>query len=169
MTKTKSSLNSKYTRPSWDDYFMDIMDAVSHRSTCDRGKSACVFVKDKQILATGYSGSPIGFPHCNEAGHQLKKLIHENGSVSEHCMRTVHAEQNAICQAARRGVSLHGSTVYVNMTPCRTCTMLLINIGVDRVFAKQKYHAGKESEIMFRRAKVKLEYKNKSVVKYKNQ
>ncbi|MEM3055000.1 MAG: deaminase, partial [Candidatus Bathyarchaeia archaeon] len=110
----------KYRRPSWDDYFLGITEAVSKRSTCDRGRSACVVTLDNQILVTGYAGSPTGFPHCDEVGHQIKKLIHEDGTVTEHCMRTVHAEQNALAQAAKRGIAINGATVYVNMTPCRT-------------------------------------------------
>jgi len=88
----------------------------------------------------------------------MKKVIHENGDVTEHCVRTVHAEQNAICQAAKRGVSLDGSTLYCRMTPCRTCAMLIINCGIKRVVCQRKYHAGVESEAMFLEAGVKLEY-----------
>lgn len=161
--------NPKYIRPSWDEYFIDIMTAVSKRSTCDRGRASCVFVKDKQILATGYAGSPIGFPHCDDVGHELKQSVNDDGTISSHCVRTVHAEQNAICQVAKRGISIDGSTVYVNMTPCRTCTMLLINCGVKRVYAVRKYHAGAESEKMFKKAKIKLEYKYNEVVQYTNQ
>ena len=165
------SLNKaqKNTRPSWDEDFTEIMRTVSKRGTCDRGHASCVFVKDKQILVTGYAGSPAGFPHCDEVGHQIKKTIHEDGTITEHCVRTVHAEQNAICQAAKRGVSIDGSTIYINMTPCRTCAMLLINCGIKRVVAENKYHAGQESEKMFKKAKVKLEFLSKEIVKYKNQ
>jgi dCMP deaminase len=157
---------NKVSRPSWDEYFIDIMRTVSTRGTCDRGHASCVFVKDKQILVTGYAGAPAGFPHCDEVGHQLKKIIHEDGSITEHCMRTVHAEQNAICQAAKRGVSINDATVYVNMTPCRTCAMLLINSGIKRVVAEKKYHAGAETEAMFKKAKIKLEFLNNEVEKY---
>lgn len=157
---------TKHSRPSWDEYFIDIMRTVSTRGTCDRGHSSCVFVKDKQILVTGYAGAPAGFPHCDEVGHQLKKIIHEDSSITEHCMRTVHAEQNAICQAAKRGVPIDDSTVYVNMTPCRTCAMLLINSGIKRVVAEKKYHAGAETEKMFKKAKIKLEFLNTEVEKY---
>lgn len=165
----RQSKKQKDLRPSWDEYFTDIMRAVSTRGTCDRGHSACVFVKDKQILATGYAGSPVGFPHCDEVGHDLRKSFNEDGTISQHCVRTVHAEQNALCQAAKRGIPLEGATVYVNMTPCRTCAMLLINCGVKRVYAERKYHTGKETEQMFKKAKIKLEYKFDEVVAYKNQ
>ena len=168
MNKLKKSSNKfKDIRPPWDRYFLEIMETVSKRGTCDRGHASCVFVKDKQILVTGYAGSPSGFPHCDEVGHQIKKTIHEDGTITEHCVRTVHAEQNAICQAAKRGVALDGSTVYVNMTPCRTCAMLLINTGIKRVVAEKKYHAGQESEIMFKKAKIKLEFISEETVKYK--
>lgn len=158
-----------YKRPSWDDYFLEIADAASKRATCDRGRSGCVFVRDRQILVTGYVGSPIGFDHCDEVGHQMKKLTHEDGHTSQHCTRTVHAEQNAICQAARRGVSLDESTLYCRMTPCRTCAMLLINCGIKRVVCESKYHAGQESEEMFKKAEIELVYKNEKLQEYSNQ
>lgn len=157
---------TKYVRPSWDEYFLEILDSVSKRGTCDRARVGCLFVKEKQILVTGYNGSPSGLPHCDDVGHQLKKMIHEDGHITEHCMRTVHAEQNAICQAARRGVSIDGATVYVSMTPCRTCAMLLINCGIKRVYCINKYHAGEETELMFKKVGIKLEFKNNEEQKY---
>jgi dCMP deaminase len=160
-------MEEKYTRPSWDEYFMEIAHSVSKRATCDRGRSGCVIVKDKQILVTGYVGSPNGLPHCDDVGHQMKKMLHEDGSVSEHCVRTVHAEQNAICQAAKRGIALEGSTLYCRMTPCRVCAMLIINCGIKRVVCEKKYHAGAESEEMFEKAEVTLEFFSEEVMKYK--
>jgi len=165
----KKRKSKKYKRPSWDEYFLEVMNAVAKRATCDRGRSGCVIAKDKQILVTGYVGSPVGFPHCDDVGHQMRKTINEDGIITQHCVRTVHAEQNAICQAAKRGVPIDGATVYVRMTPCRTCAMLLINCGIKRVYAEKRYHAGKESEEMFKKAGIKLEYKNKSILRYKNQ
>ena len=155
-----------YKRPSWDEYFMEVMEAISKRATCDRGRSGCVIAKDKQLLSTGYVGSPIGLPHCDEIGHQMKKMIHEDGKVTEHCVRTVHAEQNAICQAAKRGISLNGSTIYSRMTPCRVCAMLIINCGISRVVCQRRYHDGAESEEMFRKAKVQLEILYPEVQQY---
>ena len=146
-------------RPSWDDYFMEVANAISKRATCDRGKSGCVIAKDRQLIVSGYVGSPTGFQHCDEAEHQIKKVTHEDGEVTEHCMRTVHAEQNAICQAARIGVSISGATLYTRMTPCRTCAMLLINCGIKRVVCERKYHQGEDSEKMFREAGIELVYK----------
>lgn len=165
----KESNKSTHSRPSWDDYFMEVMDAIAKRATCDRGMAGTVIVKDKQILATGYVGSPIGFPHCDEAGHDLRKSIDEKGIISQHCVRTIHSEQNAICQAAKRGVSIEGSTVYTRMTPCRICAMLLINCGVARIYCQRKYHTGSESDKMFKKAGIKIGYKYNELQKYSNQ
>jgi dCMP deaminase len=158
-TNVMKDSSNKINRPSWDDYFFEIADSVSRRATCDRGKSGCVIVKDKQILVTGFVGSPSGFAHCDDVGHQMKQLTHEDGQITEHCMRTIHAEQNAICQAAKLGISIEGSTIYTRMTPCRTCAMLIINCGIIRVVCERKYHAGEESEQMFMKAGIHLDYK----------
>ncbi len=158
-----------YKRPSWDEYFMEIANTVAKRATCDRGRSGCVIARDKQLLVSGYVGSPVGLPHCDEVGHQLKKMIHEDDTITQHCVRTVHAEQNAICQAAKLGISLQNATLYCRMTPCRTCAMMIINCGIVRVVCEKKYHAGVESEEMFKTARVKLEYVNDEVLKYDKQ
>jgi dCMP deaminase len=99
----------------------------------------------------------------------MKKLIHEDGSITQHCVRTVHAEQNAICQAARRGVAIQGGTLYCRMTPCRTCAMMIINCGITRVVCERRYHDGAESEKMFSEAGVALEYVFDELQKYENQ
>ena len=161
--------DSKYVRPTWDEYFMEVADAISKRATCDRGRSGCVVAKDRQILVTGYVGSPQGLPHCDEVGHQLKKLIHEDGHTTQHCVRTVHAEQNAICQAAKRGISIDGATIYCRMTPCRTCAMLLINCGIRRVVCERRYHAGEESEELLAEAGIDIEYRYDETQEYENQ
>ncbi len=168
-SKTPEMHQSTYVRPSWDDYFMEVVQAISKRATCDRGRSGCVIARDHQILVTGYVGSPVGFPHCDEVGHHMKKLIHEDGTTSNHCMRTVHAEQNAICQAAKLGVSINGATLYCKMTPCRVCAMLIINCGIKRVYCERPYHAGKESEEMFMQAGIELQYKSHETEIYENQ
>lgn len=165
MSGTKDKATG-YKRPSWDDYFMEVAHAISKRATCDRGRSGCVIARDKQLIVSGYVGSPLGFPHCDEVGHQIKKVTHEDGEITEHCTRTVHAEQNAICQAARLGVSIAGATIYTRMTPCRTCAMLLINCGIKRVVCERKYHQGAESEKMFQTAGVEIVYKYEEVQQY---
>lgn len=158
-----------HQRPSWDEYFMEVANTIAQRATCDRGRSGCVIARDKQLLVTGYVGSPAGLPHCDDVGHQMKKMIHEDDSITQHCVRTVHAEQNAICQAAKRGISIEGATVYCRMTPCRTCAMLLINCGITRVVCEKKYHAGAESEEMFKIAGIELEFRENTVLQYEKQ
>ena len=117
-------------RPTWDEYFLDIAFSVAERSTCDRAHVGAVLVRDKRILATGYNGSPAGLPHCDEAGHLM---------VDGHCVRTLHAEQNAIIQSALHGVSSEGATAYVTHQPCLTCAKMLINAGIQRVVYAGNY------------------------------
>lgn len=163
---SQAKREERYTRPSWDEYFMEVAHAISKRATCDRGRSGCVIARDRRLIVTGYVGSPVGFAHCDEVGHQMKKITHEDGQVSEHCTRTVHAEQNAICQAARLGVSIDGATIYTRMTPCRTCAMLLVNCGIKRVVCERKYQKAAESEGIFAEAGVEVAYKYDDVQAY---
>jgi dCMP deaminase len=156
-------------RPTWDEYFMEVAHTIAKRASCDRGRSGCVIARDKQILVTGYVGSPRGLPHCDEVGHLFKQVTHEDGHTTQHCVRTVHAEQNAICQAARMGIALEGASLYCRMTPCRTCAMLIINCGIKRVVCEWMYHAGEETEQMFADAGIKLEFINKEVLQYDKQ
>jgi dCMP deaminase len=137
---------------------MEVCDAIAKRATCGRGRSGCVIAKDNQILVTGYVGAPSGLPHCDEVGHQFKQMLHENGSVTTHCVRTVHAEQNAICQAAKRGIAIAGATLYCRMTPCRTCAMLIINCGITRVVCQRRYQDADDSEALFKAVNIILEY-----------
>ncbi len=160
-------MSTTYVRPSWDDYFLEVANAIAKRATCDRGRSGCVIARDKQLLVTGYVGAPAGLPHCDEIGHQMKSVLHEDGRTTNHCVRTVHAEQNAICQAAKLGVSIQGATLYCRMTPCRVCAMLIINCGIARVVCERKYQDCGDSEVMFREANVALEYKYDGVQEYK--
>lgn len=154
-------------RPNWDEYFMNIAKAVASRSTCDRGKVGCVIAKDKQILVTGYAGSPKGLPHCDEVGHQMKTIVHEDGTVSQHCMRTTHAEQNAICQAAKLGIPIDGSTLYCKMTPCLTCAKSIINAGVKKVICESRYHQGAEE--LLKEAGIDLSHVSDELERYDNQ
>ena len=142
------------SRPSWDEYFLEIMRVTGLRSTCDRGYVGCVITKHNRILTTGYAGSPVGIIHCNEAGHEMHTVTHANGHTSEHCIRTVHAEQNALITAAKHGVSIDGSTVYCKMTPCYTCAKLIINAGIVRVVVEYEYHASARSKEIFKEAGV---------------
>lgn len=156
-------------RPTWDEYFMRLTEEVARRATCDRGRCGCVVVKDKRIVATGYVGSPPGLPHCDDVGHLLKTVADDDGTVREHCVRTTHAEQNAICQAARHGISLAGATLYCTMEPCRVCAMLLISVGIQRVVARRRYHAGQETREMFRAAGIELVVLEDKVEEYHRQ
>ncbi|OGH89557.1 MAG: cell division protein DedD [Candidatus Magasanikbacteria bacterium RIFOXYD2_FULL_36_9] len=159
----------KHIRPTWDEYFMEVCHAVAKRATCDRGLSGCVIAKDKQILVTGYVGSPKGLPHCDEVGHQMKTMTHEDGHQTQHCVRTAHAEQNAIVQAAKLGVSIDGATVYCKMTPCAVCAKMIINSGIKKVICEKRYHAGSESEEMFRQVGIELNFFDEEVEKYEKQ
>ena len=159
----------EYKRPSWDEYFMEVCEAISKRATCERGRSGCVIARDRQILVTGYVGAPAGLPHCDEVGHQFKKTIHEDGNVTTHCVRTVHAEQNAICQAAKIGVPIDGATLYCRMTPCRTCAMLIINCGIKRVVCQRRYHDSEDSLAMLEKAGVSIEHLHDELQKYEDQ
>lgn len=163
-----NSQNTPYIRPSWDEYFMNIAKQVATRATCDRGRSGCVITKDKQILTTGYVGSPVGSPHCDEIGHQMHGVKHEDGHVSQHCIRTTHAEQNAICQAAKLGIPLEGATLYCKMTPCYVCAKMIINVGIKKVICEKDYHAGDLSKEIFEKAKVQLDILDKNVEQYEN-
>jgi dCMP deaminase len=157
------------TRPSWDDYFLELSDTVAKRATCDRGRSGCVIVRNNRILATGYVGSPPGLPHCDDVGHLMKKVIDDDGQVRSHCMRTIHAEQNALCQAARHGIPLEGATLYCKMEPCRVCAMMIISVGIIRVVARRRYHAAQETRDMFEAAGIQLVVAEDAVENYENQ
>ena len=161
--------NQSASRPSWDEYFMGIVKQVATRATCDRGKSGCIIVRDKQILTTGYVGSPKGVGHCDELGHQFQLVTHEDGHTSQHCIRTTHAEQNAICQAAKLGIALEGATLYCKMTPCYACAKMIINVGIRRVVCENDYHSAELSKEIFSSAGVGLEIINPAVEQYAKQ
>lgn len=156
----------KHKRPSWDEYFMGLSQYVAARATCDRGRSGCVIAKDKRVISTGYVGAPVSLPHCDDVGHEMHTVINDDGSKSEHCIRTTHAEQNAIVQAARFGVSTDGATLFCKMVPCYVCAKLIITAGIKRVVAEKDYHVSKRSKEIFKKAKVKLDILNSEVEKY---
>jgi len=168
---SEAIINKKndYQRPSWDEYFIKIMEMVGSRGTCDRFRGGCVITRDKRIIATGYNGSPVGLPHCDEIGHEMNTVVNEDGSTSRHCIRTTHAEQNAICDAARMGTALNGGTLYCNMTPCYTCAKMIINAGIKRVVCDKDYHAGDRSKEIFKQAGVEYVLLNQQVREYPDQ
>ena len=125
-------------RPSWDEYFMDIARLVARRSTCLRRQVGAVMVKEKNILATGYNGTPSGITHCAETGCLREQMNVPSGERHELC-RGLHAEQNAIIQAARHGVNIAGATLYCTNSPCIICTKMLINAGIQQVIYVDGY------------------------------
>ncbi|NHJ01022.1 MAG: deaminase [Candidatus Heimdallarchaeota archaeon] len=131
-------------RDSWENYFMRIALEVATRSTCDRKHIGAVIVRDRTILSTGYNGSIRGLAHCDEEGHMM-----ENG----HCVRTVHAEANALAQAAKNGVRVEASEIYITTSPCWTCFKLLANSGITKIYYGEFYRdnrifdAAKEANI----------------------
>lgn len=145
-----------YKRPSWDEYFLKITEMVASRGSCDRGRTGCVITRDRRIVSTGYVGAPSGLPHCDEVGHEIHTVIHEDGTQSDHCIRTTHAEQNAICEAARMGIALEGGTLYCKMAPCYACAKMIINAGIKRVVCAKDYHASARSKDVFKEAGIEF-------------
>lgn len=117
-------------RASWDEYFMRIALQAATRSTCDRKHVGAVIVRDKTVLSTGYNGSIRGMPHCDDVGHMME---------NDHCVATVHAEANAIIQAARHGTAIDNSDIYISASPCWNCFKLIVNSGIRRIFYLEFY------------------------------
>ena len=118
------------TRISWEEYFMNIAKQVATRSTCDRKHVGAVIVRDRTILSTGYNGSIRGMPHCDEAGHMME---------NDHCVATIHAEANAILQAAKNGVRIEGAELYITASPCWTCFKMVANAGIKTIYYGEFY------------------------------
>jgi len=134
-------------RPDWDTYFMTIAQAVSARSTCNRAYVGTVLVREKRILTTGFNGSPAGLPHCDEEDHLM---------VEGHCVRTIHAEANAIIQAALHGISTKDATCYVTHFPCLNCAKMLINAGISRIVYASAYRVDSYAQSMLVGAQVEI-------------
>ena len=141
-------------RPPWDRYFIEIAKLVASRSTCLRRKVGAVVVKDRRILATGYNGPPSGITHCSEVGCLRERLRVPSGERHELC-RGLHAEQNAIIQAALHGVSLKGAEIYCTTFPCIICSKMLINAGIQKIYYVEGY-PDKLSEDMLGEAGIEL-------------
>jgi dCMP deaminase len=121
---------SKQKRASWDEYFMRMAQQAATRSTCDRKHVGAVIVRDNTVLSTGYNGSIRGMPHCDDVGHMME---------NDHCVATVHAEANAIIQAARHGTAIDGADIYITASPCWNCFKLIANSGIKRIFYLEFY------------------------------
>jgi dCMP deaminase len=135
---TGPSNTTHYQRADWPQYFMNIAREVATRSTCDRKHVGAIIVRDKNILSTGYNGSIRSQPHCDDAGHDMD---------NNHCVRTVHAEANAIIQAARHGVRIDGADIYTTASPCWDCFKLIANAGIRRIYYGEFYREPKSFDI----------------------
>jgi len=135
-------------RLSWDQYFLMITRQVAERSTCTRAKVGAVIVRDRSILATGYNGSPAGMPHCLDVGCLVYKSENPNGEVVENCFRTIHAEINAIAQAARNGSAIRDATAYITHSPCIHCLKTLVNTGIRTIYFEKPYKLDTLEEIV---------------------
>ena len=151
-------------RPSWDEYFIQITRQVATRSTCTRRQVGAVIVREKRILSTGYNGAPSGFPHCGETGCLRETLHIPSGERQEVC-RGLHAEQNAIIQAALHGISVAGADIYTTHQPCITCAKMIINAGIRRVVSLELYPDQLAREFL-EQAGIELAVLNKHVWKH---
>ena len=160
-------------RPTWDEYYMSVVGAIALRATCDRGKSGALIVRDNRIISSGYVGSPKGQDHCDDVGHKMITVVTAPGCIkkwsdfeteytriSAHCIRTVHAEMNAICNAALHGASTVGSVMYCTMVPCYICAKSIVQCGIIRVLAKYRYQDMDETVDLFKDCGVELEIIN---------
>jgi len=153
--KKKAKKEEKPFRPSWEEYFMDITHLVAKRSTCLRRQVGAVVVKDKKILATGYNGAPARLDHCFDTGCLREEMGVPSGERHELC-RGLHAEQNAIIQAAYHGVEIRGGTLYCTNHPCTICSKMIINAGIERIVYEEGY-ADALAKTMLRKSGIKLE------------
>jgi len=147
------AMATKKSRPSWDEYFMEIARQVSTRATCDRKHVGAVIVRDKAILSTGYNGAPHHLPHCDEVGHEI---------VDGHCVRTVHAEANAIAQAAKNGVAIKNGAIYITASPCYDCFKLIVNAGITKVvygeFYASRYGASQQVLTLAKKSRIDMHH-----------
>jgi dCMP deaminase len=135
-------------RLGWHEYFMSVAHLISRRATCTRGHIGAVIVRDHNILSTGYNGAPSGLPHCNETNCRIFRSTHPDGTVEENCVNTIHAEINAIAQAAKHGVSIRDADIYITASPCLHCLKVLINVGIRTIYYEKPYKIEHISELL---------------------
>ena len=135
-------------RPSWDQYFMEMAELTAKRSTCLRRQVGAVIVKDKHAVATGYNGAPRGIAHCEEHGGCLRQQLNVPSGQRHELCRALHAEQNAIIQAAAMGHAIEGGTIYITHQPCAICAKMIINAGIKRIVIKEGYPDELAAEIL---------------------
>ena len=146
--KPQEKMQRDVKRVDWDNYFMNIADQVATRSTCDRKHVGAVIVRNRTILSTGYNGSVRGAPHCDDVGHDMEH---------DHCVRTVHAEANAIAQAARNGVNIDNSEIFITASPCLTCFKLAANSGI-RAVHYMEFYRDERITVYANQARIRLDY-----------
>lgn len=150
--------STKDTRPSWNSYFLKLAKDVSERSNCCRRKVGAVIVKDNHIIATGYNGTPAGTTNCFDGGCPRCNHAHATGEKLDECL-CVHAEQNAICQAAKHGNAVDGSHIYITCSPCLTCLKLIINAGIKKVVFNEWYKPfNAQEQNLIKEAKIDTEF-----------
>lgn len=138
----------KDERPSWDEYFMQMAELTSKRSTCLRRQVGAVIIKDKHIIATGYNGAPRGVPHCSQKGGCLREQLKVPSGERHELCRALHAEQNAIIQAATLGQSIEGGSIFVTHHPCSICSKMIVNAGISRIVIREGYPDNLAVEIL---------------------
>lgn len=143
-------------RQGWDAYFIGAALHASERGTCSRAKVGAVIVKDRSMISTGYNGAPAGLPHCIEVGCQEYEVKNPDGEVDRYCFRTIHAEINAIAQAAKNGVSILGSTMYSTHSPCIHCCKVILNTGIFRIVYKNPYRLESIQPLIKEQTRVRL-------------
>jgi len=148
-------LMSRFSRPSWDEYFMSIAKVVAMRSNCMKRKIAAIIVKDRRVISTGYNGTPRGAKNCNEGGCPRCNSMAESGTALDECL-CCHGEENAITQAAYHGTSLKGSTLYTTFAPCLLCTKMIINSGIAEVVYNEEYPLNERAMLLLNECGIEL-------------
>jgi dCMP deaminase len=138
----------KPPRIGWHEYFMRVAQLISQRATCERAHIGAVIVRENNILATGYNGSPAGLPHCDGPNCLIYKSTHPDGTVEENCMRTIHAEINAVLQAAKNGTAIKDAEIYITASPCINCLKALINVGIKTIYYDKPYKIETVAELL---------------------
>jgi len=140
--------SSTEKRLGWHEYFMNVAHLISRRATCTRAHIGAVIVRENSILSTGYNGAPSGLPHCNDTNCIIYESKHPDGTVEENCVNTIHAEINAIALAAKHGVSIKDSDIYITASPCIHCLKVLINVGIKTIYYDKPYKIGQIDELL---------------------
>lgn len=153
-------------RLSRTEYYFKVVEAVALRGTCDRGRSGAIIVRDGRILTAGYVGAPKGIKHCDEVDHEINVVSHVNNEKTVHCVRTVHAELNAIIQAAKHGIRIEGSKLFCTMFPCYTCAKAIINCGIVEVISLYDYQGSRRSQEVLTEAGVRFGILNEGQMLY---